>query len=94
VLVATPPPHPPSGGRGAGAGELKCSFRCTILVVFPPLRECFDSLPWWFVKTVSVTVQDSQCISLRLVSCGLSIDRNFPCQTLKIRNVSLIVMGS
>jgi hypothetical protein len=24
----------------------------------------------------------------------VSYDRNFPCQTLKIRNVSLVVMGS
>jgi hypothetical protein len=24
----------------------------------------------------------------------VSADRNFPCQTLKIRNVSLVVMGS
>jgi hypothetical protein len=26
--------------------------------------------------------------------CEFEADRNFPCQTLKIRNVSLVVMGS
>jgi hypothetical protein len=56
----------------------------------------------WMLKRWSDGPDSSVILIVNIVSLiseftnfpGCSYDRNFPCQTLKIRNVSLVVMGS
>jgi hypothetical protein len=46
------------------------------------------------LETILESVKDKMDKQVEAMTRQTLSDRNFPCQTLKIRNVSLVVMGS
>jgi hypothetical protein len=73
-------PPPSEDGEGGPRVAIHRKFQDTTRKV-PHVRLPRDAF-------VLSRAKEFRCRSLQ------SIDRNFPCQTLKIRNVSLVVMGS